>query len=216
MSPPFLWDVSPVFEHTASLSWMYPPSLRSPGSPSASSVTKSRRRSSDMGLGFQHPATEIGKLMACHLIDMSIIHPLKKGLIWGYTWTYPFRQNFLMFFNASLQAANRPTLLIVKMCPKESTYQSTRIPATQTKLFFPQNLTTKKPWSHVFEGHFLWSNNCDKIRLSVESGAGMSRGSSAKSYTPPTRPAWAETTTRLVCTHNRHRHKPVRNKVDQR
>jgi hypothetical protein len=93
----------------------------SPRSRGASSVTKSARRSSDMGLGAMPMATEMGQGTQRRLVIFSI-NPSILGVHFG---TYPFLQNFLMFFNASLQAANRPTPLTIKICQTDSTHQST-------------------------------------------------------------------------------------------
>lgn len=70
----------------------------SPRSRGASSVTKSARRSSDMGLGAMPMSTEICQGTHRRLVIFSI-NPSILGLNFG---TYPFLQNFLMLFNAPI------------------------------------------------------------------------------------------------------------------
>ena len=144
------------------------------------------------------------------------IHPF-WGFILGHT----------HFCKTSSCSSTHPCKLQIDPPHLQSKYvkqiQRTNLPRTQwpiQKTYLPHNLINVFGciWSHVFVGH-TWSNNWDQIRPSVESGSGMSRGNSAKSYTPPKRPAsaaesyqlqlmWAETTTspspfrRWVCIHN--------------
>ena len=121
--------------------------------------------------------------------------------------TDPFRQEKL------LDVLQR--ILVVELYQTDSRYQFTYI--TQwpipKKNVYPIIL---QKYLFSFAGH-IWSKNWDRTRRS-ESGSGMSRGSSAKSYTPPKHPAWAVEMSRPplapLALHPRSPSIVLRNKVD--